>query len=157
VWSALAATVPIAVGVFTFWQVWLRWRAHGTAEARRLIAEARDTFGEVIAHGYLEPRKWLTPERRATETGLDDLLGQLRDGKLRRECADLLSHWKRAFASAPQAIVGVGVLGGPMVTNDSPERRKQVEVQLAAAHEGIAAALNVRSRCDRLERRIVWR
>jgi len=101
----------------------------------------------------------MTAEARTSETRLKDVIPQMHDGKLKARLRELLTCWTEAFANAPPRFVGIAWVGdsGPPErwTNDSPERRAQVERQLQAARDGQAAADAVKARCNRLERFIV--
>jgi hypothetical protein len=152
--ATLVAAVSVAVGLLALWQAYLRRRAHETGKVRELVADMRKTFQDIIAKGELDTSMFLTGPRHGLESRLTDLRNQLHDETLQARVDHLVARWRGVFASAPAPWIGMAQ-GSTVVTTSTPERRAQVERQVAAARDGLIEVDSVLDRCNQVDRLIV--
>jgi hypothetical protein len=141
------ASLGTVLALLTIWQTIVRWRAHGVDQAREVVVEMRDVFGDVIHHHGLATNEFISKERPALASRLTDLTPTLRDRKLKTALTDVGMAWTAAFASAPP--INASRSAGP---THVPE---QVARQVDAARRGESAVKRVLARCNRLDHWVI--
>ena len=149
--DVVASSLPVATGGLALWQVSLRWRGHGIAEARRLACQMRSVFEDARTLGGVPVTTFMSEENRKLETDLTDLRDQLRDPELARRVDRLLGRWTQAFAAAPPPPA---VHPAPVATV-TPEQQLILRRHLDAPADGLRDVQRVLDRCNHLTRWIV--
>ncbi|MDQ6852586.1 MAG: hypothetical protein M3046_02675 [Actinomycetota bacterium] len=138
---AIAALVGVGAVGYRY------WRAAHSKDVRRIMVDLRELLTSVVAAGGLSGPDFLAEDRQRAAQELDNLVGLVHDGRLRRGCHDVLDGYWKVFASAPPASGAV-----LWDFDDSRENSGHVEEQRQRAGHHHSQVENARTTLDEIRR-----